>query len=441
MERERSRRGSRDLGHGTISEGAPVSDHGCVSWTTMQRRWISEGVAEDTEAEDKDEVLSRLPRHSLRRQTSENIATENESQENINLSWNAPEFYKRLKRLQRRTVEVETWNPNRWASCPEVVNPSLNSLTQDVRFYVGTSPSGRSINEDEEQYKTYLYYLLNTTRSASSELRFLELFQEAQDNIRAFQRQDSNCTLDIKPVRTAQSGTSWSSGVNDVHLRDRGFDAYHKDDVVNFGKTPGDVVGGCSGKSWSSSVGEVYSRHKVLNTYRQGDCVTHEKPQVLQEDQRSRTPSSTSVDNDIFPKKLSPKCDLQREEPSPSTGTLQVGNELCIGSSLAADVPAVIPTVCLQLETRKKVVSCVPGACEAYDNPCYETGGSPRCSFVDDASSQCRVGQPAGDGISADNLQCGLFSPARVKELLRYVFCCECHWWSRSKVQQSSHPF
>ncbi|KAG0426393.1 hypothetical protein HPB47_026492 [Ixodes persulcatus] len=244
---------------------------------------------------------------------------------------------------------------------PEVVNPSLNSLTQDVRFYVGTSPSGRSINEDEEQYKTYLYYLLNTTRSASSELRFLELFQEAQDNIRAFQRQDSNCTLDIKPVRTAQSGTSWSSGVNDVHLRDRGFDAYHKDDVVNFGKTPGDVVGGCSGKSWSSSV--------------------------------------------------------------------------------AADVPAVIPTVCLQLETRKKVVSCVPGACEAYDNPCYETGGSPRCSFVDDASSQCRVGQPAGDGISADNLQCGLFSPARVKELLRYVFCCECHWWSRSKVQQSSHPF
>ncbi|CAN7982328.1 unnamed protein product [Ixodes hexagonus] len=405
---------------------------------TMQRRWISEGVAEDPDAEGRAEVLSRLPRHLLRRQTSDNIATENESQENINLSWNAPEFYKRLKRLQRRPVECEyTWNPNRWASCPEVVDPS--SLSQDVRFYVGTSPSGRSINEDEEQYKTYLYYLLNTTRSASSELRFLELFQEAQDNIRAFQRQDSNCTLDIKPVRTAQSGTSWSSGVNDVYRRDKGFDSYHQDDVVPSGKKSVDDVEARSRKSWSSSVGDAYSRDKVLSTYQQGEGVTCGGTQVAEVGSCYRKSSSASVDNVILPKKLSSqKCNLQREASSRSTGTLQVGVELCSGLSSADDVPAVIPSICLQLESEQKVVGCVPSACEAYDNPCYETGGSPRCSFIDDGPSQCRVGQPVNDGLSAENSQCDFFSASRVKELFRYVFCCECRRWNGGKVQRRS---
>lgn len=400
----------------------------------MQRRWISEGVAEEPNSEDRAEALSRLSRLPLRRQTSENIAIDNESQENINLSWNAPEFYKRLKRLQRRPVQSETWNPNRWASCPEVVGPSLNSLTQGVRFYVGTSPSGRSINEDEEQYKTYLYYLLNTTRSASSELRFLELFQDAQDNIRAFQRQDSNCTLDIKPVRTAQSVTSWSSGVDDAYQRGRAFDGYRQEVTVPSGETSVDDVGACSRKSWSSSVGDVYSRDKVLNTCLQGEGVTRGGTQGVEGGPCSGKSSSASVDNVFVPKKLPHMSNLQREDPSRSTTSLQVRSELCPGSFIEDDEPAVIPSVCLQLETRKKLFS---GVREAYDNPCYETGGSPRCSFVDDAPGQRRVGQPVSDDLGAENSRCAFFSTTRVKELLRYVFCCECHRWNRDKVQRS----
>lgn len=66
------------------------------------------GITKDADLDDCVGAASpAFERPAFQRQTSEVISTIDEPTENINLSWNAPEFYKRLKRFRRTQLECE----------------------------------------------------------------------------------------------------------------------------------------------------------------------------------------------------------------------------------------------------------------------------------------------------------------------------------------------
>ncbi|XP_077514089.1 uncharacterized protein LOC144124969 isoform X2 [Amblyomma americanum] len=347
------------------------------------------GITKDADLDDCVGVASpAFERPAFQRQTSEVISAIDEPTENINLSWNAPEFYKRLKRFRRPQVECDTWNPNRWASCPEVV-PSPQALgtpNPSVRFYVGTSPSGHSISDDDEEarYKTYLYYLLSTTRSASSEIRFLDIFQQAQDNIRALPRQESNCTLDV--ILSSRQHLSYSPS----HSSSTGQRA-----------------------SWSSGVDECFNRRRlVLGAH---DDVTE---RVLP-----------------FGHHHAYSQPVSHEGSRVSVAT--------ISASVSEKVP--IPrTLNGARNTRNGNLWC-----RAYDNPCFVKTGSPEPSFQERPSSaMCSVSSgarvvaqqpapvPQTDLLLRDR-KCSVFDARRLNAILRYMFCCDCCTWDTENTRRS----
>lgn len=354
------------------------------------------GITKDADLDDCTRAASpSFERPAFQRQTSEVISAIDEPTENINLSWNAPEFYKRLKRFRRTQLEYDTWNPNRWASCPEVVNPSPQTLSTPnpgVRFYVGTSPSGQSISDEdeEERYKTYLYYLLSTTRSASSEIRFLDLFQEAQDNIRALPRQESNSTLDVilssrqqlsySPSSSSAVGqrASWSSGGGDECFNRKRLVLYSEEDV-NAGKA------------------------LPIGHHAYSQPVSHEGSRV------SVATISASVSEKVtLPRRL-------------NNGPRDSHN----GRAW----------------------------CRAYDNPCFDATGSPKssfqdkntaavCSSVGNGETRVVAQQPAPvppcDILFRQDRKCSVFDVRRLSAILRYVFCCDCCVWDAGHAHRAT---
>lgn len=354
------------------------------------------GITKDADLDDCTGAASpAFERPAFQRQTSEVISAIDEPTENINLSWNAPEFYKRLKRFRRTQLEYDTWNPNRWASCPEVVNPSPQTLSTPnpgVRFYVGTSPSGQSISDEdeEERYKTYLYYLLSTTRSASSEIRFLDLFQEAQDNIRALPRQESNSTLDV--ILSSRQQLSYSpSSSSAVGQR----------------------------ASWSSGGGDECFNRKRLVLYSQ---------------------------EDVGAGKALPIGHHAYSQPVSHEGSRV---------SVATISASVSEKVTLPRRLNKGPRDSHSGRawCRAYDNPCFDATGSPKSSFQDKntaavcasvSNGETRVvaQQPAPvppcDILFRQDRKCSVFDVRRLSAILRYVFCCDCCVWDAGHAHRAT---
>lgn len=66
------------------------------------------GITKDADLDSRVSLASpSFEKVTFQRQRSEVISAIDEPKENINLSWNAPEFYKRLKRFRRPQVECE----------------------------------------------------------------------------------------------------------------------------------------------------------------------------------------------------------------------------------------------------------------------------------------------------------------------------------------------
>ncbi|XP_037563264.1 uncharacterized protein LOC119442447 isoform X1 [Dermacentor silvarum] len=362
----------------------------------MQRKWISEGITKDADLDDCVGAASpAFERPAFQRQTSEVISTIDEPTENINLSWNAPEFYKRLKRFRRTQLEYDTWNPNRWASCPEVVNPSPQALSTpnpSVRFYVGTSPSGQSISDEdeEERYKTYLYYLLSTTRSASSEIRFLDLFQEAQDNIRALPRQESNSTLDV--ILSSRQQLSYS---------------------------PSHSSGVGQRASWSSGGGDECFNRKRLVLYAQEETGSGEVLPFGHQHHAYSQPVSH-----------------EGSRVSVATISASVSEKVTRPRRLCNDAR----------DTHNGAVWC-----RAYDNPCFDATGSPKSSFQNSApatvctsvsNGETRVVAqqpspvPPSDTLFHPDRKCSVFDVRRLNAILRYMFCCDCCVWDAGQARR-----
>lgn len=347
------------------------------------------GITKDADLDSRVSLASpTFEKATFQRQRSEVISAIDEPKENINLSWNAPEFYKRLKRFRRPQVESDTWNPNRWASCPEVVDPSPSPDTSNsgVRFYVGTSPSGRSINDEDEdeRYRTYLYYLLSTTRSASSEIRFLDIFQEAQDNIRALPRQESNCTLDV--ILSSRSQLSRSSS-----------------------QSPS----ACQRASWSSARDECFNRRGMLLGSR--------------DDVGER--ASSSGYQKTYSQPVSPE-----------------GSRISVATiSASVNETVTIPRTSNTCPERTKADLWQ----RAYDNPCFVTTGSPQSSFQDRLPTLCSAGQnsrvvapqPAAaqptDVLTQDR-KCSVFDIRKINAILRSVFCCDCCVWDAGRAEHTA---
>lgn len=296
----------------------------------------------------------------------------------------------------------EPWNPNRWASCPEVVDPRLQSgaASRAAQFYVGTSPSGRSI-DDEEQYKTYLYYILNTTRSASSELRFLEMFQEAQDNIRALRHNESNSTLDVKSLDTTTSRSSWSSSLDIA----RGTEKTLQPSI-----TPAEL---------SSSVAEV-GRVKEHGVSRKARSLGEHDATPLERRNLHR-------------------CEYHGTLLGGSCEVTHLGNETYSKPVRFEHSYDGVPTLSEAVQAQAIRYGSSTSGCEAYDNPCFETKGSPQCSYTNVAQRNGVVGQCAIDSqIRLEDSKYSPFPFLRVSDFLRYVFCCDCCVWDTSEAKRPS---
>ncbi|KAH8041024.1 hypothetical protein HPB51_013684 [Rhipicephalus microplus] len=292
---------------------------------------LSPGITKDGDLDDCAGAASpAFERPAFQRQTSEVISAIDEPTENINLS-----------------------------CCPEVVNPSPRTLSPanpGVRFYVGTSPSGQSISDEdeEERYKTYLYYLLSTTRSASSEIRFLDLFQEAQDNIRALPRQESSSTLDV--VLSSRQQLSYSPS----ELRGPAGVLHH---------------------AYSQPVSPEGSRVSVA------------------------TISASVSEKMTLPRRLN------NDARDARNGRVW---------------------------------------CRAYDNPCFDSTGSPKSSFQDktvcasvgNGDTRVVAQQPAtvppSDVLFHQDHKCSVFDVRRLNAILRYVFCCDCCVWDASHARRAT---
>ncbi|KAL1421865.1 hypothetical protein MTO96_022580 [Rhipicephalus appendiculatus] len=330
------------------------------------------GITKDGDLDDCAGAASpAFERPAFQRQTSEVISAIDEPTENINLSWNAPEFYKRLKRFRRTQLEYDTWNPNRWASCPEVVNPSPQTLSAPnpgVRFYVGTSPSGQSISDEdeEERYKTYLYYLLSTTRSAR--------------------------------LRDTLPGPF--PGGAGQHPR------------------PTTAREQLDRASWSSGGGDECFNRKRLVLYAQEDI---------------------GAGNALA---LGHKHHAYSQPVSPEGSRVSVAT---ISASVSEKV-----TLPRRLNNGARDAHNGRVWCRAYDNPCFDSTGSPKSSFQDKtvcasvSNGETRVvaQQPApvppSDMLFHQDRKCSVFDVRRLNAILRYVFCCDCCVWDAGHARPAT---